>query len=66
MAKASTNRRIVKPTWLDVAWRAAADMTVMWGAGLPDVGTQLAQRIHDADLYDRRSDGRVYPWRICA
>jgi hypothetical protein len=26
----------------------------------------LAQRIHDADLYDRRSDGRVYPWRICA
>jgi starch phosphorylase len=28
--------------------------------------SQLAQRIHDADLYDRRSDGRVYPWRICA
>jgi hypothetical protein len=29
-------------------------------------GGRLAQRIHDADLYDRRSDGRVYPWRICA
>jgi pimeloyl-ACP methyl ester carboxylesterase len=28
--------------------------------------SHLAQRIHDADLYDRRSDGRVYPWRICA
>lgn len=27
---------------------------------------RLARRIHDADLYDRRSDGRVYPWRICA
>jgi hypothetical protein len=26
----------------------------------------LAQRIHDAHLYDGRSDGRVYPWRICA
>jgi hypothetical protein len=52
--------------FVSVAWMFETGNITLEGRSWLIWFVTLAQRIHDAGLHDCRSDGRAYPWRVCA